>query len=525
MSKMTEKLDRIKTAFDRLNKLKDAVINGVIDSACISDEFYYWPLCLDDERDKTSFEIDTCSTSYCVSTLATMKSKGLSSTLLQKIDERIQGGLKTLLKLRHKDGTFPPVIFVEKLKKPSDYKGGIAISDNYFALSALIDAGFLNEDVSYDFPKELQARVKFIFKTIEYFKDTMVYPSYDIAKSYGGWYYTNEQNKQPVFLTTANVVLLLTKTSKILSKYDYDYLDKINSTIQEILKKAGAFLEHVLPYNSGNGVGVSAVHSCKMVDAMISMHKSRFDDNIMDTLDKIILPNCNDDFLNDTYQYSERYQILDGNKKYQNILHESYPESIMLFTLINVIRYSMQQDTSKLFKDYVVERMPDLLDTIVFLMNKLIGLNQWVSDKLGKLFKSHIRRNDGDFPIYASVESYKAINAWAELSTLFDSENADNNDLDMYVVEQLNLLKGDYCLSEQENELIRKINKIVSEIDNSEAHGNFSTVNSKAEAETYRKSLRSINKRIIARFADIGTLEAEYYKLIAEARQRGIITA
>lgn len=524
MSKMTEKLDKIKTAFNRLDKDKTTVINGIIKSACIIDEYYYWPLCLDDERDKNSFEIDTCSTSYCISTLASMKSKGLSDDLLPQIDDHIRGGLKTLLKLRHKDGTFPPVIFVEKLKKPTAYKGGIAMSDNYFALSALIDAGFLNEQVDYDLPKKLQDRVELIYETIKYFKDTMVYPSYDIAKSYGGWYYTNEQDKQPVFLTTANVVLLLTKIYKILSQYDYEYLNEINSTIQAILGKAGAFLEHVLSYNNGNEKGVSAVHACKMVDAMISMHKSEFDDNITDALDKIILPSCNEDFLNDTYQYSERYQILNNseNKKYQNILHESYPESVMLYTLINVIRYSLQSDTSIDIKDYVVKNMNDLLDAIVFLMNKLICLKQSASFEIGTLFKSHIRRNDGDYPIYASAESYRAINAWADLSMLFATQNVGNNNLDMYIVEQL---RGDGSCSEQENQLIEYVKSIVEEIGKREARGCFSSPNSKAEVIKFKDRLHSLKNRLIVGEADTSLLEAEYNELIDYAKNRGIIIA
>lgn len=520
MREITKKLDEIKKAFKCLDQDKTTIIYGIINSACSNNGYYYWPLCLDDERDKNSFEIDTCSTSYCVSTLATMKTKGLSGDLPQKIDEYINGGLKTLLKLRRKDGTFPPVIFVEKLNKQADYNGGIAMSDNYFALNALIDAGFLNEEVNYDLPKKLRDRVDCIFKTIKYFEKTMVFPSYDIARVYGGWYYTNEQDKQPVFLTTANVVILLTKLAKILNRYEYDYISEVNSVIQSLLGKAGAFLEHVLSYSVGNSKGISAVHSCKMIDAMISMHKSEFDDNIAEALDKTILPSCNERFLNDTYQYSERYQILNDvkTKKYQNILHESYPESVMLYTLVNVLGYSLQPDTLRILKDYLLEHMSDLLGAIAFLMNKLIDLKRPLSSELTTLFKSHIRRNDGDYPIYASAESYRAINAWADLSALFDAKGTDSSDLAMYVVEQL---RGD---GGQDNDLIEQIEIVVKKIKEREAIDYFSSPGCKAEVKQLQDGLAAIKNRIITRASGIELLQKEYSQLIAWAKNRGLIT-
>lgn len=68
----------------------------------------------------------------------------------------------------------------------------------------------------------------------------------------------------------------------------------------------------------------TAVFVCKD----IILNNPDFNDEIKNALQMTILKMCEDWFFADTYNYSERFQLLKSDKsKYQNILHESYPEN------------------------------------------------------------------------------------------------------------------------------------------------------------------------------------------------------
>lgn len=426
----------IKNSYHKLNEHKENFVTKIRDCACKNGDYFYWPLCLDDARDKNSLEIDTCSTSYCVSILSIIKSR----TQTNDYDECIKGGLKTLLKLRLANGTFPPVIDIDSLNKRSvEYSGGIAMSDNYFALTTFLDAGFLNEEFEYTdiLPRNLmdyEQRVMFVLDTIKFFGDNMVAQS-STGGAQSGWYYTSDTNeKEPVFLTTINIVLILNRIIKILGN-DPRFKNEI-SYIIDIAQKGTNFLNYNartidLHGNQYYGIGdkiesstVSLIHTCKMIDAFISSCNPDFNDEIVNALLMTILKMCADWFFADTYNYSERFQLLKSDKtKYQNILHESYPESVVLFTIINILKFSLTAVASAELKRVIAEQTPTISSTIRYLMN---GLKRQRSrnDQFNGFFKSHIRRNDGDYPIYASAESYKAIIAWEDLLRCLQKSNS-----------------------------------------------------------------------------------------------------
>lgn len=417
----------IKKLYKDLNGHKYNFVTNILTCAGKKNEYYYWPLCLDDARDKNSLEIDTCSTSYCVSILSIIKNRTHSN----EYDECIKGGLKTLLKLRLSNGTFPPVIDISSLdKKNVEYTGGIAMSDNYFALTTFLDAGFLNKEFEYQdiLPRDLKdykKRVEFVLETIRFFNDNMVEQKSTGGKQ-RGWYYTNDTHeKEPVFLTTINIVLLLNRIANILHKNAYCSADI--SYISDLAQKGVEFLTYNSRYiklarESYFGIGekigsntISLIHSCKMVDAFISSNSHEYDDEIISTLQLTILKMCEDWFFADTYNYSERFQLLKSDKtKYQNILHESYPESVVLFTIINILKYSLANIASEELKRVVSENLDTISSTICYLIKRLEKQRSQL-DQFNGFFKSHIRRNDGDYPIYASAESYKAIIIWEDL--------------------------------------------------------------------------------------------------------------
>ena len=417
----------IKKLYSDLNGHKYNFVTKILSCAGKREEYYYWPLCLDDARDKNSLEIDTCSTSYCVSILSVIKNR----TLKSEYNECIKGGLKTLLKLRLSDGTFPPVIDIDALKKNSvEYTGGIAMSDNYFALTTFLDAGFLDEDFEYIniLPKSLrdyEKRVEFILDTVKFFDKNMVFQE-STGGEQSGWYYTNDtKEKEPVFLTTINIILLLNRLMNILNR-NSKFKEKI-SYIADIAKKGINFLTYNSRqvelarekyYGIGEKIGfstVSLIHTCKMVDAFISANNPDFNDEIINALQMTILKMCEDWFFADTYNYSERFQLLKSDKtKYQNVLHESYPESVVLFTIINILKFSLTDTASPELKSVVSEQIAAISSTMCYLIKRLEKQRSQV-EQFNGFFKSHIRRNDGDYPIYASAESYKAIIAWEDL--------------------------------------------------------------------------------------------------------------
>ena len=436
-SKITELLHNreIKKLYNDLNCHKYNFVTKILSCAGQINGYYYWPLCLDDARDENSLEIDTCSTSYCVSILSVIKNR----TQYSVYNDCIRGGLKTLLKLRLKNGTFPPVIDIDSLKKDSvEYTGGIAMSDNYFVLTTFLDTGFLDKNFEYldILPKNLkdyESRVEFILDTIKFFDNNMTVQA-STGGQQSGWYYTSDtDNKEPVFLTTINIILLLNRITEILNK-ESGFNKEINY-IYNIAQKGINFLTYNSRqielarekyYGIGEKIGfntISLIHTCKMVDAFISSNNPDFNDEIKNALQMTILKMCEDWFFADTYNYSERFQLLKSDKsKYQNILHESYPESVVLFTIINILKYSLTDIASLELKTVVSENMTAISSTISYLIKRLEKQRSQV-EQFNGFFKSHIRRNDGDYPIYASAESYKAIIAWEDLLGCLNKAN------------------------------------------------------------------------------------------------------
>ena len=119
-------------------------------------KYAYWTLYLDDNRRRPR-EVDTCATSYCISVLEAEKHRVVADGSLDKYiyHDIIQQAIRTLICIRGKNGAWPSVVEPRSLfNSVVEYSGEVAIGDNFFALTALFDVGFLNKQFEYTFRRK-----------------------------------------------------------------------------------------------------------------------------------------------------------------------------------------------------------------------------------------------------------------------------------------------------------------------------------------------------------------------------------
>lgn len=389
--------------------------------------YAYWTLYLDDDRDIPR-EIDTCATSYCISVLEAEKNRLLAIGSSDKYlnHDTIQQAVRTLIKLRSKNGAWPSVINPKCLLDSAPVPfNDVAIGDNFYALTALLDVGFLTKQFVYtnNIPKELlciDGRIKYVCETIDWLLANRVLKDKDNI----GWYYTNtrdDKNCVPVTLATANVLYILNriknaiKMNKSFSSY--------NTKIDETIKQTNDFF--IMHIKSDHGIGKviqsqspqsSLLHTCKMVDALILSEDPNLSDEISNAIDYIIL-SCqsllNNDFKDiDISFYTDNYKLLLPSGEIK-ISHENYIEGVLLYTLLNILIQNNQSGS------YVSSKIKinktDIEQVVNSLIKRLVNFQTKEGDYNG-LFMCHVSRNEGMYPVYASFEGYRAYRMYMSLS-------------------------------------------------------------------------------------------------------------
>ena len=420
-----------------LEKRSRFLVKAIADKAKydnIDNPLYaYWALYLDDNRSKPR-EVDTCATSYCISVLETEKQRAISSGVSRKFiyHDIIQQAIRTLLRLRGENGAWPSVVEPKILQSPiTKYSGEVAIGDNFFALTALIDVGFLTKEFEYniDIPDELltlDGRIEYVFKTIDWLLENKA------KQDCEGWYYTNTIDSNislSATISTTNILNIFSKINnsiKGMQKF-YDYYSKISNEIKNILeflainiKADGGIDKYVASSNQTS----SLLHTCKMVDALVLSSNPDYLDEIQNAI-SFIIATCKQNQFGDFNNmpvdfYSEQYNLVLPSEDEITIRHENFTEGVILYTLINILSQYNQSGS-------YVSKLSLKINEIQLIIEKTMLQLEAMQTKEGVcngLFKCHVTRSDGMHPVYASFEGYRAIRLYHDLDKHVLSEDA-----------------------------------------------------------------------------------------------------
>lgn len=408
-----------------LERRSRLLVKTIVDKAKRDDSqntiYAYWTLYLDDKRNRPR-EIDTCATSYCISVLELDKQRlrNTGNTDRYRYHDLIQQAIRTILKLRSLVGAWPSVVEPKILKQNNDeYSGDVAIGDNYYALTALMDVNFLSNSFEYidnidHTLQTLDGRVSFVCKSVEWLLSNQTQTE-DF-----GWYYTNtkiDASVRSVSIATTNILTILNRIKNALvtirnnaeARDCYIKIDKAIKIILEYIvdniKTDGGIGKYICDPNETYS---SLLHTCKLVDSLVISEN----DNYIDELEKavnFIISGCQKyDCMFERASasfYSEQYNLVLPSKDEITIRHENFTEGILLFTLINLIQQHQKIGS-------YVSKANISIDTISEIVDKILKQLESMQTKEGEyngLFRCHVTRADGMHPVYASFEGYRAI--------------------------------------------------------------------------------------------------------------------
>ncbi len=438
-------MHRIKDYEMRSGLLVNTIIKKVKYDNSKSPNYAFWALYLDDNKNNPR-DVDTCATSYCISILESEKRRCISAGLdeSEKYHRIIQLAVRTLLKLRRTDGSWPSVIDPSNLKNSNfESSSDVAICDNYFALTALLDVDFLSSDFQYKngIPNELldlNCRIDYIDKTIDWLINNR-------ASDGIGWYYTNKKTETKtasVTLATTNIISILNRIYNALKPNSNASI--INHKIKRLIESINKSL--IVNINEDGGIDKtiisesttsSLLHTCKLVDALILYEDVEYLNYIQKAIQYIVIT-CKDSNILDSIEknielYSETYTLALSENSEIAIRHENYIEGVILYTLLNII-IQHNQSTSYIsnIKDINLNEIETIIDKTI---DKLIKL-QKQSGKWNGLFGSRVPRPDGVYPVYASFEGYRAFRMYMEAYKIKVSQeekvNIEKNIIDNY---------------------------------------------------------------------------------------------
>lgn len=424
------------TNLERRSRL---LVKSIVAKAKFNDStsplYAYWTLYLDDNRNKPR-EIDTCATSYCLSVLELDKQRlrNTGNTDPYRYHDIIQQAIRTILKLRSSSGAWPSVVEPKVLKVNNDnYSGDVAIGDNYYALTALMNVNFLSNSFEYvdNIDPKLQTidgRIAFVCRSVDWLLNNQ------ISSEEIGWYYTNTKSDntiEPVTIATTNILTILNRIKNALyaiinSELATTYYSRIDETIKSIL-------EYILDnIKSDGGIGKficnpnercsSLLHTCKLVDSFVISENVDYIDELVKAVEFIVTTceQCNCSFeIKPASFYSEQYSLVLPSEDEITIRHENFTEGIILFTLINLIRQYQKSGS------YVSKAIIDI-EKITLIIDKVIRQLESMQTKDGAyngLFRCHVTRNDGMHPVYASFEGYRAIRLYQTLNNTAMSQH------------------------------------------------------------------------------------------------------
>ena len=412
------KIDKIK---EKLNNL----VGGIAEKAIFTGEVpRFWQLYLD-AGDEIEKEVDTCATSQCLSILANAQYDN---------SQLISEAVASVVRLRNEQGSWPSAITVEELIDPAKrWKGDIAIGDNCFALTALVDAGFLCDNFCYgsqlskDF-NSLYNRIKYVFQAVDWLLKNK-------AKDNLGWYYTDEitDDHGSVTLTTLNVLQVFSRIinclkscgiSPLLSQeqkqecteYELKLTTELTNIINVLIDPKNIFEDIGNDWKavrtSLGSSEPSIIHTCKLLNLIL--YNQRFNKlNIyqdVNDIAKYIIDNTREqDVFNAGcesfyFEYYDLHKITPLNKPWRPIKvdHENFAEGIALYTLINIQLNGMTVQN----------------DIIESMLNSLISLMDNIAPNFYRCRSQRGAKNNCWYPVYACYEAYLAINRYLELYKL-----------------------------------------------------------------------------------------------------------
>ena len=420
-------------------KRSNFVIDCIVREKRSRDDFTYWSLCLDDTRTSPR-EVDTCATSLCVSILQMYEHIAKANFVSNR--DVIQGGINTLLKIRKPNGSWPSVVKPSKILE--EYQGtesDVALIDSYFAISVLLDVGFLDKDYEYTKLKDpkmesIDSRVNFVLETVKWLEDITV------QNESTGWSNVNNIRgnvSYPDMLATSNVITIFGRVSKSLSILDHNkYKDEIENINNHINKSIDTILMNInedggigAVYSSNSAVLSSLPHTCRLVDILILRNSNDDYDELQNGVNYII-DHCAPEYISTLRKenpdcFCEQYVLNLGSEGEIWIKHENDAECIALITLIEIIK---KYHTVKHICNRLIINEAIVIDRIQSLMEALWN-RQTKNGKFNGVFKSDIARTDGHHPAYASYYGYSSIVKYMELYNMMNitkSEN-ENNEL------------------------------------------------------------------------------------------------
>lgn len=193
-----------------------------------------WPLFFTDSLSNS--DVDVCTSGLGVVALTQFDYQN-DSTLLNSISHSVN----TILSIRNDDGSWPSKI---SLVSDETYSMEGVISDIYYAISALLCVGFLDNNSNNikfinlktdEVLDTLEKRIQYIEKSVQWLLENRV-------ENNQGWQYTgvryleNSTDKEllPAYtMPTANAIVLLSKTKEALSRANSSHplIDKINDAL------------------------------------------------------------------------------------------------------------------------------------------------------------------------------------------------------------------------------------------------------------------------------------------------------
>jgi hypothetical protein len=316
------------------------------------NDFMTWELFFNTSTQDNASAVDVCTSALGVLSVATQLSG--QGELEQIASDAITRGIKTLLKVRAVDGSWPSSI--ELLQIENTIQEGV-VNDTFFALSSLLNVGFLKETPTLFNPRDISpnstikaddfnSRYEFIKKSVEWLLNN---------KAGAGWQFISTQSaegeadKTKVYvLPTSNVLSILSDIKSELSNTSKS--KEINKLLEPaIIATTTWFCDNANSDGGfGNARGMKSLPgtTAMVIRALSSVNvatplNARIKETIISAT-KWLIANYNpkkiryEDVINDYRQY---YLVIDPKTraktgfKYKGMEHETFVEPIVIDAL------------------------------------------------------------------------------------------------------------------------------------------------------------------------------------------------
>lgn len=336
-----------KLDIDKINSSVQHIKNIIIATVSYFNvqgvRYVYWPLFICNERECQTDQIDTCATSLGL--LILLKANG--DNVDQRTNSLVEKALETIIWLRNEDGSWPSVKPIHN-NNPPQMEG--VINDTVYALTALIEAGFLahspkvsvkNLKTKGSNPQTLdsiESRVDLILESVEWLFNNRVI---------GGWDYTGIDYLEhtasvfPALLPTVNTTILFSQLIKAIksncpSKFDH----RLETAYEESIKWIKEHQGNSGGFGKKRGDKPRLVHTCVAISALLTADTEENKNAALKAFRWIInnKKSCNSELMeNDDYFDQYDQIIFSGDRIFKRVINnETFLEGIMLNCLINM---------------------------------------------------------------------------------------------------------------------------------------------------------------------------------------------